>query len=379
MNISREPIEEQMATIRIEITPDDYTEKVAKVLKDYQRKANLPGFRPGHVPFGMVKKMYGKAAIADEVNKILTDTLSDYIRDEKLNILGNPLPNKEKTKPIGFDEGETMEFFFDIGFAPEFDLKLDSSVSVDHYEILVDDKMIDKYIEESRKRVAGEGELPELNTEFFEKVYPGEKIESTDELRERIRKDYNASFVPEADKILYSDITETLSKNTTITFPDSFMKRWLYENNEQKMTEEEVEKQYPAFAESMKWQMIENKIIRDYQVTVSDEDIRGYIRQRMFQHINTENQDDEMRKRYESIVDALMQNKEQVQRINDQLYNEKLLTLFRDHLTINKKEISYDDFVTMISSKHMHEYHHEHEGHDDHEHHDHHDHHDHNH
>ena len=123
-----------------------------KVLKDYQKKANIPGFRPGHVPVGLIKKMYGKAVVADEVNKILTDSLSNYMRDEKLNILGNPMPNKEKTQPISFEEGESMEFYFDLGFAPEFELKLDGTVEVEDYSIIVDEDMLDKYIEETRRR-----------------------------------------------------------------------------------------------------------------------------------------------------------------------------------------------------------------------------------
>ena len=113
MNITREKTGDLTATVRIAITPEDYDEKVTKLLKDYQRKANIPGFRPGHIPFGMVKKMYGKAIMAEEINKIISDSIIKYIEDEHLEILGNPIPNRAKNVQIDFEHQSDFDFYFE--------------------------------------------------------------------------------------------------------------------------------------------------------------------------------------------------------------------------------------------------------------------------
>ena len=152
MNISREKTGEMTATVRIEILKQDYDEKVVKQLKDFQHKANIPGFRPGKVPVGLIRKMYGKAILADEVNKIISDSLAQYIQDEKLEVLGNPLPNSEKNHDYSFDTEQDFEFFFDMGMAPEIVLNLSGLPPVSRYVIKVDDKMLDSYIDDMRRR-----------------------------------------------------------------------------------------------------------------------------------------------------------------------------------------------------------------------------------
>ncbi|MBC8147251.1 MAG: trigger factor family protein [Bacteroidetes bacterium] len=152
MNITQESTGDLTAIIKIQVGVDDYIDSVNKVLKDYQRKANIPGFRPGKVPFGMVKKMYGNAVIAEEMNKLISENLTSYITDNKIEILGNPLPSKEKQEVNDFDSQEEFEFFFDIGIKPEFEVELSEKVKFDLHKIQADDKVIDKYIEDIRKR-----------------------------------------------------------------------------------------------------------------------------------------------------------------------------------------------------------------------------------
>lgn len=409
MNISRENTGELTATIRLEITTEDYSEQVNKVIKDYQKKANIPGFRPGHVPSGLVRKMYGRSVMAEEVNKLITDSLNNYIREQNMNLLGNPIPNQEKNQAANFETQTSFEFFFDIGFAPEFKVPLGPETEVEDLEIVVGESMIDKYVDDTRQRYgtpvkAEESELPaeaaesteaaesaetldtaeaaetsgeeksglpaeaglpiepappvmipaELTSELFEKVYPGETIETIEQFRERIRKDASASLTQETDKIFFSKAVDTLVKNTSFDLPDEFLKRWLLDNNEGKFTPEQIEKDYDSFRESMKWQLIENRIIKEHDIRVSDEDIKDYIKNVMLRRVGTEFVDPEMEKRYDSIVDSFMQNKEQVQRINDQLYNARLMGLFKTTLNVVKKEVSYDEFVTIASKTHEH-------------------------
>jgi len=161
MNITKENINELNATITVKIEKNDYEATVNDVLKDYRKKANMPGFRPGKVPAGLVKKMYGKAILADEVNKILSNNLSKYIADEKLNILGEPLPNEEKQPKIDWDTTEDFEFVFDIAVAPEIDVKLDKRKKFVYYNIEVDADMVNKQIESYTSRF-GQNEVAEV-------------------------------------------------------------------------------------------------------------------------------------------------------------------------------------------------------------------------
>ena len=124
MNVALKNTDDVNAIVTVTVSKDDYAEKVEKKLKEYRRKANVPGFRPGMVPMGLVKKMYGKAVTAEEVNGVLSDALYNYIKEQNLDMLGEPLPNETEQKAIDFDSEEPLEFVFDIALAPVFDLQL---------------------------------------------------------------------------------------------------------------------------------------------------------------------------------------------------------------------------------------------------------------
>ncbi|MFW5706913.1 MAG: trigger factor, partial [Bacteroidota bacterium] len=164
MNIVQEKTSDLTAKLKIQLTAEDYQDKVDKALKDMQRKAQMPGFRPGKVPMGMVKKMYGKSVLVEEVNKVLVDALYDYIKEKELNILGNPLPDNESTSEIDWDSQSEFEFVYEIGLAPDIDLTLSEEIEVDYYKIKVEDTMIDETIEDIRKRY-GSFTKPEVSEE----------------------------------------------------------------------------------------------------------------------------------------------------------------------------------------------------------------------
>lgn len=146
MNIVRKDIDLNNAIITIGIEKADYAEKVEKQLRDYRKKANIPGFRPGMVPLGLLNKMYGKSIMAEEVNKILSDELYKYIQDNKINILGEPLPNETEQKEVDFNTQEDFEFVFDIGIAPEFEVELNKKDKIKYYKINPSEEMIDNQI-----------------------------------------------------------------------------------------------------------------------------------------------------------------------------------------------------------------------------------------
>jgi len=146
MNIVRKDLDQNNATLTVCIEKADYTEKVEKSLRDYRKKANIPGFRPGMVPMGLLKKMYGKAVIAEEINKLVSDSLFGYIRENNVNMLGEPMPNEVEQKEVDFDKDESFEFVFDLGIAPEFEVELSKKDKVKYYNIAVSDEMIDNQL-----------------------------------------------------------------------------------------------------------------------------------------------------------------------------------------------------------------------------------------
>lgn len=146
MNVSLTNVDSVNAILEINVTKSDYQEKVETSLKNFRKKANIPGFRPGTVPMGMVKKMYGKSILAEEVNKLVGDGLYNYIKENNLNVLGEPLPNEEKQQPVDFALEGDYNFFFDIALAPEVKLSLSKKDKINYYKIDVAEDLVEKQI-----------------------------------------------------------------------------------------------------------------------------------------------------------------------------------------------------------------------------------------
>ncbi len=146
MNITSEKIDELNSSIKLKIEKTDYDERVNNVLKDYRKKANINGFRPGKVPMGMINKMYRIPVMVDEINKLISENLSKYITDEKLNILGEPLPSEKEKPEINWETDSEFEFTYNIGLAPELEIKFTKKDKVPQYEITIDDKTRDEFI-----------------------------------------------------------------------------------------------------------------------------------------------------------------------------------------------------------------------------------------
>lgn len=173
MNVTKNQIDDLNATIKIQLDKDDYATRVSDALKDYQKKAVIDGFRKGKTPFGIIKKMYGKAVLIEEINKLIGESLSNYIQENDLNILGEPLPSETEQKELNLDE-ENFEFVYDIALAPVMNVKLSKREKVPYYIIKVDDEMIDKQIESICK---SNGELISVDTIEGSEYVKGELIE----------------------------------------------------------------------------------------------------------------------------------------------------------------------------------------------------------
>ncbi len=183
MQITKEQLDPLNAVVKVAITKEDYGEKVEEILKNYRRQANIPGFRKGHVPMGLIKKQYGRAVLVDEVNKLLQDNLGKYLTEEKLDVLGNPLPKQQDD--FNWD-AEEFAFEFELGLAPEFEVSLKTKKAVTQYKITADKKIIGEQVDRIRKQ--------------YGKLVSKEEVSAKDEV--------SGTFVNEAEEIDNKSIME---------------------------------------------------------------------------------------------------------------------------------------------------------------------------
>ena len=154
MNVSMQNVDKVSALLTVNIEKADYQEKVEKLLKKYRQQVNMPGFRKGMVPMSLIKKQFGKSAMAEEVDKLMQEAVNNYIRENKVNMLGMPLPNDEKMQTIDFDTQENFEFVFDIALAPEFKAEVSEQDAIDFYTIAVSDEMVNSQVDMYAQRAA---------------------------------------------------------------------------------------------------------------------------------------------------------------------------------------------------------------------------------
>ncbi|RYY33780.1 MAG: trigger factor family protein, partial [Sphingobacteriaceae bacterium] len=164
MNITQEQVDNLNTVLTININPEDYQQRVDKAIKDQAKKAKLPGFRPGMVPAGHIKKMYGKSILVDEINNLLSDSLNKYIDEQKLEVLGQPLPKVDDKKEYNWDFNDNFEFNYEVGLAPQFDLDFTSKDKLTQYVIKIDEETLAERVKNIR-RAYGKMTNPEVSAE----------------------------------------------------------------------------------------------------------------------------------------------------------------------------------------------------------------------
>ncbi|MDO5106186.1 trigger factor [Capnocytophaga sp.] len=439
MNITKEQIDALNAVVTVVIEKDDYTDKVEKVLTNYRKTANVPGFRKGHVPLGMIKKQYGKAVLFDEVNKLLQESLNKYLIDEKLDILGNPLPKAKQD----FDwDADTFTFEFEIGLAPSFDIDLKPKNGITRYEISVEESQIDKQVEriakqfgkliakgevlnqddieitgtffneaknidnkttfkleevskESRKKLVGKKigdqiqfqtknlfndahdlmhylkvshddahhldvevtftleevnvrEQAELNQELFDKLFPAGTVTSEAELREKIKENSALQYAEQSNQHFLNEVTDYLVDNTKFDLPSEFLKKWLRTAGEKELTEAEANEEYEKSEKGLRYQLIEGKILSDNNLHPTVDELKGfantYVKNQLLQYGMPADDDSYV----DGIVTKILQNREEVQRINQQLVFNKLLEFYKENVNIKAKKATFDEFIKEV-------------------------------
>lgn len=438
MNITRENIDTLNAVVKVDISKDDYSDKVEKILSDYRKTANIPGFRKGHVPMGMVKKQYGKAVLIDEVNKLLQDALGKYLVEEKLDVLGNPLPKAQDDLDWNADN---FSFEFELGLAPEFEVSLKSKKPITHYNIVADDKMINdqvKHIQKQygkivAKKEVAEGdeitgffknedkniensttitlekfkgkatakkfigakvgdvitlktkglfdddhdlmnylkvphddahgleievtfeitevnarELADLDQEFFDKLFGKGNVTSVTELKAKIKEDAEKQFVQQSDQKLLNDVTEYLVENTKFDLPASFLQKWIQTAGEEMLDEAQAKEEYEKSEKSMRYQLIEGKLITENNLQVNFDELKDFSKQMIKGQMAQFGQMNPSEKELDDIAARVLSNQEEVKRLSEQLTSQKLLAFYKENANLKVKELSYDNFVKEV-------------------------------
>ncbi|MDO7172924.1 trigger factor [Mariniflexile sp. AS56] len=438
MNITRENVDALNAVVKVDIAKEDYSAKVEKILIDYRKTANIPGFRKGQVPMGMVKKQYGKAVLVDEVNKLLQDALNKYLTEEKLDVLGQPLPKAQDG--INWD-AETLSFEFELGLAPEFEVSLQAKDAITQYHIVADEKMINEQVERIQKQYGklvsqtavekdseitgtfkneereienkvtltldkfkGEAtekqfigakagdvialqtkglydddhelmnalklehddihgldievnftieevntrELADLDQELFDKLFGKDTVSSVSELKEKIKEDAEKQFTQQADQKFLNDVTEYLVENTKFDLPAEFLQKWMRTAGEQPLDSDQAKEEYEKSEKSLRYQLIEGKLITENNIQVTMDDIRDHSREMIKAQMAQFGQMNPSDKELDDIAARILSNQEEARRISEQLISQKLLVLYKEKANLNVKELSYENFVKEV-------------------------------
>ncbi len=438
MNITKENVDALNAVVKVDIVKEDYNDKVEKILTDYRKTANIPGFRKGHVPMGMVKKQYGKAVLVDEVNKLLQESLNKYLTEEKLDILGQPLP---KEQDLNWDN-ENFSFEFELGLSPQFEVNLEEKKDINQYNIVADEKMIDEQIERIQKQygtlspldtVAEDSEIAgtyvnedqeinnslsltldqfkgdatakqfigakagdvivlktkglfendqelaralkleleavkdldievnftineinkripaDLDQELFDKLFGKDGgVNSVSELKEKIKEDAEKQFAQQADQKLLNDVTEYLVDNTKFDLPAEFLTKWMQTAGEKQIDAEQAKEEYQKSEKSLRYQLIEGKLITANNIQVTMDDIKGHAREMIKAQMAQFGQTNPSDKELDDIAARVLSNQEEARRISEQLVSQKLIALYKEKANLNVKELTYENFIKEV-------------------------------
>ena len=437
MNITREQRDGGLSILKVVVNEADYGQAVEKQLRDYKRKANVPGFRPGMVPMGIVKKMYGKHIVAEQSYHLASNSVFEYLQKENIDYVGDVIPSEEQGE-FDFENNTEFEFVFEIGEAPKIELELSAKDKITYNKIKVDKKMHDDfranylrrygrlvevekvekdealnvtldngdmrieeaYIglismtdeeraawigkevgykttvninelykkpeqraailsvkEEELESIKAEFEVeitkirrfaePELNEEFFKMAFPAGNVNSEEELDKFIDEEIERELKRECDFMFVNQMRKFIIEKAGIQMPEEFLKRWLYVINEGKFSREEIEKDFPAFINMFTWNYLQKHFITEGEIKVSPEEAKAEaisFAQMQFAQYGMPSAPADM---LENFAKQIMDNKEQLQKIYEKLFEERVVEYLRGKVKVTEKAVSADDFAKL--------------------------------
>ncbi|MBQ6770832.1 MAG: trigger factor [Bacteroidales bacterium] len=448
MNITQTAKGENLISIKISVEKADYQETVEKTLKQMRQRANVPGFRPGMVPMGMIKKMYGTSAKMEALNNLVSDNLNKYIFDNKLNLIGYPLSDLDNQQPNDLESQDDMDFCFEAAIRPEINIDYTNTM-VDFYHIIPEEDDIQRAIddlvernpdtthpetvgendrlelkvreaedgkemeggfqkdglfihmdqikdketreqfigkevgsefivnfakafgsEEAVAKVLGEDapvdsdyniiiddairdEKPELNEYFFEKIFPKQDVKDLDTFKGKVKGEMEKQFEAETDPILFNKMIDEIVAAAHFDLPDAFLKRWLVENSQGKITTEEVEKNYEKdYMKGLRWQLIEDSIVQaNPELVVTEEELKSFVLRQIFPGIDYATLEDDMKANLDKIAANYLKEGQQKEQLKNQLADIKMTQFLKGKMNINYAETSYKDFMKKLEEE----------------------------
>ncbi len=446
MNIT---LDKQSATdglIKIQLTESDYQPKVEEKVRDYARKATIKGFRQGKVPSGVIRKMYGKGILVEEVNHIISHSVSDYIKDNKLRVLGDPLPNREKALTIDWDFQKEFEFEFQIGLVEDFAVDLSKKVKITSHPIEVDQKVMNDTLEDIKRRYgkrtnpeaseAGDnlfGEINkqgseekqgsyiridqieksqlqkfiglkkddsiefevekilknteaisqllniteeeaknatgayvfkvtnvsriepvQINQELFDQVFGKEVVTTEEAFMEKIKETIAGNYERETQHLLEHEIQHYYVDHTKVNMPEGFLKTWLKATSEGQVTDEVLEKEFKTYRDSIKWDLVKNKIAEEKEIKVEEGDVREKAKQVILEQFGGPAIADQLGDKFDSIVNNYLAGKdgkgENYMRTYNQLRHDKIMSVIKENITIQEEKVGLEEFKKLAEA-----------------------------
>uniref|UniRef100_F4C1X0 Trigger factor n=1 Tax=Sphingobacterium sp. (strain 21) TaxID=743722 RepID=F4C1X0_SPHS2 len=446
MNISQERVDDLNAVINVEITPADYTDRVNKAIKEQAKKAKLPGFRPGMVPASHIKKTYGKAILFDEINRLVSDSLNNYLTENKVEVLGQPLPKEGSESSYNWDFNDEFKFQYEIGLAPAFEVPFSEKDKVTQYDIKVDDETLASRIKNLRKsygkmtnpEVSEDGDVlystltqldasgntleggisntasvrtdlvddkkikksliglkkddevkidlkkafkddtiarilniteeeaaaltegtfklvvknvnrleeADLNQELFDKLFGKDEVKTEEEFKARVTSEVESMLVQNSDQRLQQDLYNLGMEKVNVQFPDEFLRKWLKATNE-KLTDEELSEGYDDFVKNLKWTLIENKIITENKLEIKYEEVFKLAKERIAAQFKMYSPEPISEEQLAQYTVQFLQDKEQANRLFEEVKALKVFDFLKGVVKLNKKEIDYNKFLEL--------------------------------
>ncbi len=434
MDIKVKQIDELNLVLTLTIAHDDYAEPKRKKLADYRRKVEIRGFRKGMVPASLIEKMYGKQVLVEAVDDLIAEGLNNYINENKLRVVGEPLPCEDQPQ-TDWTDGNDFEFSFDLAQNPELKLDLSTADEVVYYNITVtaeakkdlreqllrqcgelqdsDESKADDFLivdfKQGETSVEGayvalrsvaeavrpsfiglkpgdeievnvneafenesdratmlnvkKEELADLDPqwkmavvnvrtfvpaeptqEIFDKIYGAGKVSDEAGFEAKVEEQLRYEYVQEADMRLKKDIKDYLLAKTSVELPEKFLKRWIKATNEGKLSDEEIEKEWPAFIEDYKWELVRDAAAKELDVKITEDDLKSFAKSfaaYQYSMYGLNNVPDEQ---LEGFAESLLADERQRRRIVEQVEDNNTLNAVRNVITLKKKKISLKNF-----------------------------------
>ena len=328
MNLTKKQIDDLNLELTIEIAPEDYAEEVKKKLAERRRTAEFKGFRKGMVPASLIKRVYGEQVLVDAVNEVITTSLDNYINDNALHILGEPL-GSENQPEIEWVDGNSFTFVFDMALSPEVNVDVDAADEIVKYSITTSAKEKTSAIENVKKYYAERKEGVPKSDEDIEK-----------EVTERLKEEHKQ----EAEWRLSKDIRDFYVNKAGIKLPEEFLKRWLLVANQGKLTKEDIDKDFAGFCEDFKWQLVRGKLMDKFGFKVEHEDIyeaaKAFVSYQYAMYGLPQVPEDMMTE----AVGNIMKDRRQLERLSEQVEDNKVLGKIKETVKFKDKKISSEKF-----------------------------------